>query len=108
MIRSHMLKLAQIEKINDHVRRLSRAGRVVAIARALRKDDGSWFELTAAAWANSRLASHPEVATIRDFNRLVAAGIASRFIERANRIFYGEPRARLLHDIDRSAPAGLS
>src|ERR1700730_5450339 len=102
-----MLNIAQIEEINDHLRKFSRTRRLVAIARALRKDDGRWLELTAAVWANGRLASHTEVVPVRDFNRLGAAGIASRFIELANRIFHSEPRAHSLHDIHRSPPVEL-
>jgi hypothetical protein len=42
MIGCHMMNIAHIEEINDHLRRFSRTGRLVAIARGLRKDEGRY------------------------------------------------------------------
>jgi hypothetical protein len=40
MIGWHMMNIAHIKEINDHLRRFSRTGRLVAIARGLRNGEG--------------------------------------------------------------------
>jgi len=99
----NMFNIAQIEEINDQLRKFGRVRRLVANARALRNDDGRWFELTAAVWTDSQLTSHTEVVPIRDFNRLGAACIADRFIEVANGMFPPRTATSVARDIQPSA-----